>query len=61
MRWIRIVSLGEVYRRLVDRQRILFIIGEKNRARGFEPMRFADFVRLLFRHARLVRRYPAPA
>ena len=35
------LPLGEVYRRAVDQQRIMFLIGDKNRARGFKPCAFA--------------------
>jgi len=59
--WDPQLPVAEVYRRFVDQQRILFLIGEKNRARGFEPMSCADFIKYLVRRTRLVRRYPASA
>ena len=59
--WDPQLSVAEVYRRFVDQQRILFLIGEKNRARGFAPMGCADFVKYLLRRVQLVRRYPASA
>ena len=59
--WDPLLPVAEAYRRLVDQQRILFLIGEKNRARGFKPMGWADVVKHLVRRAQLVRRYPASA
>ncbi len=59
--WDPHLPLSEVYRRQVDRQRILFLIGEKNRIRGFAPMRCTDVIRRLVRRAQLARRYPASA
>jgi membrane protein DedA with SNARE-associated domain len=55
------VPLAEVYRRMIDRQRIMFLIGEKNRARGFKPGAFADMFKSLVRQTQLSRRYPASA
>ena len=31
------MPVAEIYRGLIDRQRIMFLIGDRNRARGFEP------------------------
>ena len=59
--WDPELPLGEVYRRLVDHQRIQFLIGEKNRARGFEPLGCADVLKSLVRQSQLSRRYPASA
>jgi membrane protein DedA with SNARE-associated domain len=59
--WDPELPLGEVYRRLVDHQRIMFLIGEKNRARGFEPLGCADVLKSLVRQSQLSRRYPASA
>ena len=59
--WDPHVPLGEAYRRLIDRQRILFLIGEKNRSRGFAPIGCTDFLGHLVRRTQLVRRYPASA
>jgi hypothetical protein len=59
--WDPALPLREVYRRLVDHQRIMFLIGEKNRARGFEPLGCADIVKSLVRQSQLSRRYPASA
>ncbi len=59
--WDPGLPLAEAYRRLIDQQRILFLIGERNRERGFKPLRLADFLKPLIRQATLVRRYPASA
>jgi membrane protein DedA with SNARE-associated domain len=59
--WDPQLPIREVYRRFLDQQRILFMIGQRNRARGFEPMGCADFVKYLVRRTKLVRRYPASA
>jgi len=55
------LPLAEVYRRLADQQRIMFLIGEKNRARGFAPVGCADVLKSLIRQSQLGRRYPASA
>ena len=55
------LPVAEAYRRLVDQQRIVFLIGERNRARGFKPVGCADVVRSLIRRTAHVRRYPASA
>ncbi len=55
------LPVAEAYRRLVDQQRIVFLIGERNRARGFKPVGCADFFRSLFRRTAVVRRFPASA
>jgi membrane protein DedA with SNARE-associated domain len=59
--WDPAMPLAEIYRRLVDRQRIMFLIGEKNRARGFEPVGSADVLKSFVRHSQLSRRYPVSA
>jgi membrane protein DedA with SNARE-associated domain len=59
--WNPAMPLTQIYRRLIDRQRIMFLIGEKNRARGFEPVGCADVLKSLLRHMDLGRRYPASA
>jgi membrane protein DedA with SNARE-associated domain len=59
--WDPRLSVGEVYRRLAEQQRLLFLIGDRNRARGFCPTPAGDFVTSLFRQNRLIRRYPASA
>ncbi len=57
--WDPHLPVVEVYRRLASQQRLLFMIGERNRARGFQPTGVGDFVGSLFRQAQLIRRYPA--
>lgn len=55
------LSLAEIYRRAVDQQRIIFLIGDKNRERGFAPVACADVVKSLLRHNQLRGRTPASA
>ena len=55
------LPLGEVYRRAVDQQRIMFLIGDKNRARGFKPAACADMVKSLIRENQPSRRTTASA
>jgi membrane protein DedA with SNARE-associated domain len=57
--WDPHLPVGEVYRRLAAQQRLMFMIGERNRARGFEPTPKAEFLNHLIRQTRLIRRYPA--
>jgi membrane protein DedA with SNARE-associated domain len=57
--WDPRLPVGEVYRRLVDQQRLLFLIGRRNRERGFMPTRFGEFASSLFRQSRLIKQYPA--
>jgi hypothetical protein len=57
--WDPRLPVGEVYRRLVDQQRLLFLIGKRNRARGFRPTKFRDFAGSLVRQNRLIKQYPA--
>jgi hypothetical protein len=59
--WNSRLAVREVYRRLADQQRLLFMIGDRNRARGFRPMPAGDFVSSLVRQTQLIRRYPASA
>ncbi len=59
--WDPRLSVGEVYRRLIDQQRLLFLIGKRNRARGFRPTGTGEFVASLIRQSQLIRRYPASA
>jgi membrane protein DedA with SNARE-associated domain len=56
-----VLPLAEIYRRAVDQQRIMFLIGDKNRARGFKPAACADVVRSLIREHQPSRRTPASA
>ncbi len=57
--WDRGTGLLQAWRDLMRQYRWLFEIGAANRARGFEPMRWADFVRDYRREKRLTPRYPA--
>ena len=57
--WDPRLSVKEVYRRLADQQRLLFLIGQRNRERGFRPTCASDFVLSLLRQNQLIRRYPA--
>jgi membrane protein DedA with SNARE-associated domain len=59
--WDPRLPVSEVYRRLAEQQRLLFMIGDRNRARGFLPMTTRDFVGSLMRQTRLINRYPASA
>ncbi|HEY5216488.1 MAG TPA: hypothetical protein VIJ17_06300 [Pseudolabrys sp.] len=59
--WDPRLGVGEVYRRLAEQQRLLFMIGQRNRARGFQPTKFGDFFTSFFEQNRLIRRYPASA
>ena len=59
--WDASVPLTERYRRLVDQQRIIFLIGEKNRARGFAPQGWTEIVKSVVRQSQFIRRYPASA
>jgi membrane protein DedA with SNARE-associated domain len=59
--WDPRLPVSEVYRRLADQQRLLFLIGKQNRARGFRPTKIGDFVTSLIRQTQLIRRYPASA
>ena len=59
--WDPRLPVTEVYRRLAEQQRLLFLIGDRNRARGFQPTSAGDFVSSLFRQNKLIRRYPASA
>ena len=51
----------ELYRRLVDQQRIMFLIGATNRTRDFAPVGCADVLKSLLRQSQFRRRYPDPA
>ncbi|MEP7030295.1 MAG: hypothetical protein ABI830_05110 [Pseudolabrys sp.] len=59
--WDPRLAVREVYRRLTEQQKLLFAIGDRNRARGFTPTPAGDFVTSLFRQSQLIRRYPASA
>jgi membrane protein DedA with SNARE-associated domain len=53
------VSVAKRYRQLLDRQRILFMIGACNRARGFMPTPVGRFLCGFLEQYHLTRRYPA--
>jgi membrane protein DedA with SNARE-associated domain len=55
------LPLAEIYRHAVDQQRIMFLIGDKNRGRGFEPVAWADVAKSLIRESQQSRRTPASA
>ncbi|MBS0248534.1 MAG: ATP-grasp domain-containing protein [Proteobacteria bacterium] len=57
--WDPHLSVREVYRRLAAQQRLLFALGERNLARGFEPTEVGEFLISLIRQGQLIRRYPA--
>ncbi len=57
--WDPQLPVGETYRRLLAQQRLLFAIGERNRARGFAPTPVREFLGRLIWQTRLIRRYPA--
>jgi membrane protein DedA with SNARE-associated domain len=56
--WDPQVPVREVYRRLLEHQRLLFAIGERNRVRGFRPTPTGAFVAALRRQTQLIRLYP---
>ncbi|HSB24490.1 MAG TPA: hypothetical protein VLE94_15425 [Burkholderiaceae bacterium] len=57
--WDRRTGLLQAWRDLMRQYRWLFEIGAANRARGFKPMRIADFVRDYRREKFLTPKYPA--
>lgn len=57
--WDRRTGLFEAWRDLMRQYRWLFEIGHANRARGFEPMDLAAFMRAYRREKWLTPRYPA--
>ena len=57
--WDRRTGLLQAWRDLMRQYKWLFEIGAANRARGFEPMRLADFVRDYRREKFLTPKYPA--
>ena len=56
--WDPDLSIGETYRRLYHQQALLFEIGARNRARGFEPPRAKAFLGPLVAQSRLIKHYP---
>lgn len=57
--WDPRLPVSETYRRLFNEQRLLFMIGDLNRARGFRPTPISEFVGRLTRQTQLIRGYPA--
>ena len=57
--WDPHLSVREVYGRLFAQQRLLFVIGAANRARGFRPAGPGEFIASLVRQTHLIRRYPS--
>ena len=57
--WDRKTSLLVAWRDLMRQYRWLFEIGHANRKRGFQPMKWADFIRDYRREKSLTPRYPA--
>jgi membrane protein DedA with SNARE-associated domain len=57
--WDPLLSLSEAYRRMVEQQRIMFLIGDRNRVRGFAPIGSADALKFVVRQSQLARRYSA--
>jgi hypothetical protein len=56
--WDRRTGLVQAWRDLMRQYRWLFEIGHANRRRGFQPMRWADFVRDYRREKQLTPLYP---
>jgi len=57
--WDPALPLREAWRRQFARQRLLFALGARNRARGFEPPDAGEFLGRLVQETDLVNRYPA--
>ena len=57
--WDRRTRLWQAWRDLMRQYRWLFEIGAANRARGFAPMGWAEFLRDYRREKALTPRYPA--
>jgi hypothetical protein len=55
--WDPALSIADMHRRSIDRQRIMFLIGAKNRERGFEPLACADALKSLVAQGQRSRRY----
>lgn len=51
--------LRDAYRELARFQSLMFEIGDRNRARGFAPMRLGAFLARTWRYNRLIAAYPA--
>jgi membrane protein DedA with SNARE-associated domain len=57
--WDPALPLREAWRRRFARQRLLFTLGARNRARGFEPLDTSEFLGRLVQETDLIHRYPA--
>ncbi len=56
--WDPNVSLMKLYREFFSAYRLLFRIGDMNRARGFKPMSLKDFLKAIKHQNRLIEQYP---
>lgn len=56
--WDPRLSVWQTYGRLFEEQRVLFEIGDRNRARGFQPTPVREFVNLLHMQTGLIKLYP---
>jgi membrane protein DedA with SNARE-associated domain len=56
--WDPRLSVWQTYARLFEEQRVLFELGERNRARGFQPTPVREFVNLLRMQTGLIKLYP---
>jgi hypothetical protein len=52
-------TLGAAYHELTRYQSLMFEIAQRNRARGYRPMRLSDFLRWTWRYSRMLPSYPA--
>jgi membrane protein DedA with SNARE-associated domain len=59
--WDPDVSVMKLYREFFRAQRLLFRVGDLNRARGFKPMKTKDFITAIRKQNRLIVRYPPSA
>ncbi len=57
--WDPDLSVAEVYRRLYRQQALLFVIGDRNRRRGYAPPGLLSSLRPALRQSHLIRSYPA--
>ena len=56
--WDPNVTVFKLYHEFFKSYRLLFKIGALNRARGFKPMTFRDFIRAVKHQNRLIAQYP---
>jgi membrane protein DedA with SNARE-associated domain len=52
-------TLAAAYRELARYQSLMFDIAQRNRSRGYRPMRLSDFLRWTWRYSRMLPSYPA--